>query len=138
LRLFNNFITSTLRYSKRLILVIVLSGSLQFITLLPGVTFVLIVAFLTIAVVLDARLIGYPFRLRLGSFILFLIIRTRLTISYIDLYSLQSIVVVFLSRDILLDLRIRSALVDSFLLYLSFIDTFVDLYRDLIYLTRYC
>jgi hypothetical protein len=38
-------------------------------TLLPGITFVLIVAFLATAVVLDAGLVGSPFRLRLGSFI---------------------------------------------------------------------
>jgi hypothetical protein len=66
----------------------VLAGSLQFIILLPSVIFVLIIAFLTIAIALDARLIGYPFRLRLGSFIIFLVIRTRLTVSYIDLYLL--------------------------------------------------
>jgi hypothetical protein len=39
------------------------SGSLQFITLLPGIAFVLIIAFLAIAVALDAGLIGCPFRL---------------------------------------------------------------------------
>jgi hypothetical protein len=38
-------------------------------TLLPGIAFVLVVAFLTIAVALDARLVSSPFRLRLGSFV---------------------------------------------------------------------
>ena len=39
-------------------------------TLLPGVAFVLIVAFLAIAVALNVRLVGCPFRFRLGSFVL--------------------------------------------------------------------
>jgi hypothetical protein len=106
--LFNNFIISTLRRSKRLILGSVLSGSLQFIMLLP--IFVLIVAFLTIAVALNARLIGYSFRFRLGSFIILFVIRTRLAFSCIDLHLLQPIVVVFLIRDILFSLSVRSIL----------------------------
>jgi hypothetical protein len=37
--------------------------------LLPGIIFILIVAFLAIAVVLDVGLVSSPFRLRLGSFV---------------------------------------------------------------------
>jgi hypothetical protein len=61
--------------------------------LLLGITFALIVAFLTIAVVLDIRLIGRPFRLRLRSFIRFVLrtvimVRTGFTSNDIDLYLL--------------------------------------------------
>jgi hypothetical protein len=62
--------------------------------LLLGVIFVLIVAFLTIAVALDARLVGSPFRLRLRSFVrvvlrtLIIIIGTWFAFSSIELYSL--------------------------------------------------
>ena len=55
---------------------VALSGALQVMTLLPGVTFVLIVAFLTTAVALNVGLIGYPFRFRLGSFVLVSFTRT--------------------------------------------------------------
>jgi hypothetical protein len=37
--------------------------------LLPGIVFVLVVAFLAIAVALDARLVSSPFRLQLRSFV---------------------------------------------------------------------
>jgi hypothetical protein len=87
--------------------------------LLPSVIFVLIVAFLTIAVALNARLIGYSFRFRLGSFIILFVIRTRLAFSCIDLHLLQPIVVVFLIRDILFSLSVRSILsVTAFLFQL--------------------
>jgi hypothetical protein len=49
---------------------IVLAGSLWVIILLLGIILVLIIAFLTIAIALDTRLISSPFRLRLESFIL--------------------------------------------------------------------
>lgn len=52
------------------VVIVALSGSLQFMTLLPGVAFVFVVAFLATAVALDAGLVGCPFRLRLGSFVL--------------------------------------------------------------------
>ena len=50
-------------------------------------------AFLTIAVALNVRLVGYPFRFRLGSFVILsflrtLVIRTRLTVGYVDLHLL--------------------------------------------------
>jgi hypothetical protein len=62
-------------------------------TLLPGVTFALIVAFLTTAVALDAGLVGSPFRLRLRSFIrvvlrTLIVARTGFALSGIDLHLL--------------------------------------------------
>jgi hypothetical protein len=108
--LFNNFIASALRCSKRLILVSMLSGSLQFIMLLPGVIFILIIAFLATAVALDARLVGCPFRLRLRSFVLFLVVRTRLAVSCIDLHLLQPVIVVLPVGDISFSLSVRSIL----------------------------
>ena len=65
-------------------------------TLLLGVEFVLIMAFLTIAIALNVGLVSCPFCFQLGSFILFLMVRTRLTVSYIDLHLLQPIVVILL------------------------------------------
>jgi hypothetical protein len=61
--------------------------------LLPGIAFALIVAFLAIAIALDARLVSSPFRLRLRSFIriilrTFVIVRTGFALSSIDLYLL--------------------------------------------------
>jgi hypothetical protein len=35
-----------------------------------------------------------------------------------------------------LDLSVRSALVDSFLFYLSFVETFVDLHREIVHSFR--
>jgi hypothetical protein len=109
LRLFNNFIASALRRSKRLILVSMLAGSLQFMTLLPGVAFVLVVAFLATAVALNAGLVGCPFRFRLGSFVLF-VVRTRLAFGYIDLHLLQPVIVVLPVGDISFSLSVRSIL----------------------------
>jgi hypothetical protein len=62
-------------------------------TLLPGVTFALIVAFLATAVALDAGLVGSPFRLRLRSFIrvvlrTLIVARTGFALSGIDLHLL--------------------------------------------------
>ena len=70
-----------------------LSRSLQVITLLPGVAFVLIVAFLAIAVALNARLVGRPFRFRLGSFVrsllgFLVVVRTWFASRGIDLHLL--------------------------------------------------
>ena len=95
--------------------------------LLLSVIFVFIVAFFTIAIVLNTRLISYLFRFRLESFIILLIVRTRLAFSYINLYLLQSIVVIFLGKDLLLSLSISSSLVDTFLFYLLFVDSLIDL-----------
>jgi hypothetical protein len=96
-------------------------------TLLLSFVFVLVVAFLAIAVALNARLVGYPFRFRLGSFVLFVVVvRTGLTFGCIDLHFLQPIVVVLPGGYLLLNLSISSSLVDSFLFYLSFVDAFVD------------
>jgi hypothetical protein len=89
----------------------VLAGSLQFITLLPGIAFVLVVAFLAIAVALNAGLVGYPFRFRLGSFIVLFVVRTRLAFSCIDLYLLQPVVVIVLVRNVSLSLSISSTIV---------------------------
>jgi hypothetical protein len=47
--------------------VVVLSGSLQVITLLPGIAFILIVAFLAASIALNIRLVRSPF-VRLRSF----------------------------------------------------------------------
>ena len=64
--------------------------------LLLGVAFVLIMAFLAIAVALNVGLVRCPFYFQLGSFILFLMVRTRLAISCINLHLLQHIVVILL------------------------------------------
>jgi hypothetical protein len=63
------------------------------VTLLPGITFAFIVAFLAIAVALDAGLVGRPFRLRLRSFVRLvlrtvIIVRTGFALSSIDLHLL--------------------------------------------------
>lgn len=89
-------------------------------------------AFFAIAVVLNAGLIGYPFRFRLGSFIILslswtFIIRTGLTLGRIDLHLLQTVVVISLGRNVPLDLSIRLTLeVATFLFYLSFVEALVD------------
>jgi hypothetical protein len=85
-------------------------------TLLPGFTFVLIVAFLAITVVLNVGLIGCPFRFRLGSFVRLsfprtFVVGTRLAGSCIDLHLLQPIVVVVLVWNVSLGLPIRSTAV---------------------------
>jgi hypothetical protein len=112
---------------------------LQVITLLPGVTFALIVAFLTIAVVLDARLVGSPFRLRLRSFVrvvlrTLIVVGTGFALSGIDLYLLQAVIVVLPSRNVPLDLSVRLSLeVTSLLLYLYFENAGVNLDREISY-----
>ena len=107
--------------------ILAVSRILQFMTLLPGVAFVLVMAFLATAVALNAGLVGCPFRFRLGSFVVLLVVGTRLTFSCIDLHSLQPIVVVFPGGDLPLSLSIGSSLVDTFLFHLSFVDSLVDL-----------
>jgi hypothetical protein len=98
------------------------------------------VAFLAIAVVLDVGLVGSPFRLRLRSFVrvvlrTFIIVRTWFAFGSIELYLLQSVIVIVPGRDIPLDLSVSPALVNTFLFYLSFVDTFVDFYYDVVHLT---
>jgi hypothetical protein len=95
------------------------------------------VAFLTIAVVLDAGLVGSPFRLRLRFFVrivlrTLIVVGTGFALSGIDLYLLQAVVVVLLSRNVLLDLSIRLSLeVTSLLLYLHFENAGVNLDREI-------
>jgi hypothetical protein len=89
-------------------------------------------AFLAIAVALDAGLIGSPFRLRLGSFVrvilrTLIVVGTWFTFGGIELHSLQSVVVVFPYWNIAFCLAIsvrRERL--SFLFQLSFIDPSID------------
>jgi hypothetical protein len=62
-------------------------------TLLPGIIFALIVAFLATAVALDAELVGSPFRLRLRSFVrvvprTIVMVRTWFSFSGIELHPL--------------------------------------------------
>jgi hypothetical protein len=62
-------------------------------TLLPGIAFAFVVAFLATAVALDAGLVGRPFRLRLRSFVRFLlrtvvVVGTGFALSGIDLHLL--------------------------------------------------
>jgi hypothetical protein len=71
---------------------LLLSRALQVIILLPGIIFILIVAFLAIAIALDVRLVSSPFRLRLRSFVR-IILRTFVIVlgfalSSIELYLL--------------------------------------------------
>jgi hypothetical protein len=89
----HNLFLRALRSSERVVIRLSLSRALQVITLLPGIAFALIVAFLAIAVALDARLVGSPFRLRLRSFIrvilrTFIIIGTWFAFSSIELHLL--------------------------------------------------
>jgi hypothetical protein len=83
-------------------------------TLLPGVIFAFIVAFLVTTVALDIRLISRPFRLRL--FLVLSVLRTLIIVgtgfalSGIELHLLQSVVVVLLFRDISLSFPVRSFL----------------------------
>jgi hypothetical protein len=89
-----NLFIRALRSSERVILLrLSLSGTLQVITLLPGIVFAFVVAFLATAVALDARLVGSPFRLRLRSFVrvvlrTFIIVGTGFALSSIDLHLL--------------------------------------------------
>ena len=86
-----------------------LAGSLQVMTLLPGIAFVLVVAFLATAVALNAGLVGCPFRFQLRSFVI-LFIRTRLAFSCINLHLLQPIVVVVLVWNVSLSLSVSSTI----------------------------
>jgi hypothetical protein len=66
---------------------------LQVITLLPGIVFAFVVAFLATAVALDVGLIGSPFRLRLRSFVrvvlrTFIVVGTWFAFSSIKLHLL--------------------------------------------------
>jgi hypothetical protein len=120
--------------SERVFLRLALSRSVQFITLLPGVTFAFVMAFLATAVVLNVGLIGRPF-VRLGSFIGWSFLRTSvvagtwLAFGGIDLHLLQTVVVILPGGNVPLDLYVRPALVEvSFLFYLSFEESLIDLY----------
>jgi hypothetical protein len=109
--------------------------------LLPGIVFTFVVAFLVTTVALDIGLIGRPFRLRLFLVLSVLrtliIVRTGFALSGIELHFLQSVVIVVLGRNIPLDLYVSPALVNTFLFYLSFIDTLVDLERNFVYFLEY-
>jgi hypothetical protein len=61
------------------------------------------------------------------------VVGTWLALFSIDLHLLQTVVVISLGRNVPLDLSVRSALVDSFLLYLSFVETFVDLHYKIVH-----
>jgi hypothetical protein len=107
--------------------------------LLLGIIFALIVAFLATAVVLDVRLVGRLFRLRLESFILSFtqtfVVRTYLASYSVDLYLLQTVVVVLLGRNVPLDLSVRLALeVTTLLFYLYFENTRVNLNSEVGYI----
>jgi hypothetical protein len=111
-----------------------LSGALQVITLLPGIAFALIVAFLAIAVALDAGLVGSPFRLRLRSFVrvvlrTFIVVGTWFAFGGIELHLLQSVVVVVLIRNVAFGLPVSSIIVSvtASLFQLQLKDPIVDL-----------
>jgi hypothetical protein len=95
------------------------------------------VAFLATAVALDARLVGRPFRLRLRSFIRFVLrtvimVGTRFALCGIDLHLLQAVVVVLLSRNVPLDLSVRLSLeVTTLLFYLHFENAGINLDREI-------
>ena len=62
---------------------------------------------------------------------------TWLAFGGVDLHLLQTVVVVFLGRNVPLDLRVWSAVEETtFLFHLSFVDTFVDLYREIVHIFR--
>jgi hypothetical protein len=89
-------------------------------------------------VALDVGLIGRPFSLRLFLALsvlrtLVVVVRTRFTLGSIELHLLQSVIVIVPGRDVLLDLGVSPALVNTFLFYLSFVDAFVNLERNLVY-----
>ena len=59
---------------------------------------------------------------------------TWLAFGGVDLHLLQTVVVVFLGRNVPLDLRVWSAVEETtFLFHLSFVDTFVDLHREIVH-----
>jgi hypothetical protein len=108
-------------------------------TLLPGLIVACVMACFAAFVALALRLIVCPSsRLRslVLSFLRTFVVRTWLALRGVDLHLLQTVVVVFLGRNVPLDLSVRSALVDSFLLYLSFVETFVDLHREIVHSFR--
>jgi hypothetical protein len=79
--------------SERVLLQLTLSRSLQFMTLLPGIAFAFIVAFLVTAVALNIGLIGSLFvwlllLFILVSFLITLVVGTWLAFSGIDLHPL--------------------------------------------------
>ena len=94
---------------------VALSGALQVMTLLPGVAFVLVMAFLATTVALNVGLVGCPFRFRLRSLLLSLLrtflVGTRLAVSCIDLHLLQPVVVVVPVRNVSLGFSISSTIV---------------------------
>jgi hypothetical protein len=86
--------------------------SLQFITLLSDGAVTSVVAFLATAVALNIGLVVYP-SVRLWSWWSFprtLVVGTWLALRGVDLHLLQTVVVVLLGRNVLLDLVVRLAL----------------------------
>ena len=82
-------------------------------TLLPGVAFACVVAFLAAFVALNTGLVFCPFvRLRslLLSFPWTFVVRTWLALRGIDLHLLQAVVVVLPSRNVPLDFSVRPSL----------------------------
>jgi hypothetical protein len=117
----DNLFIGALGGSERVILRVLLSGPLQVMTLLPGIALVLVMAFHATAVALDFGLVGRPFRLRLGSFVLsFLrtfVVGTWLASRGVDLHLLQTVVVILPGRNVPLDLGVRLALEVTTLLF---------------------
>jgi hypothetical protein len=108
-------------------------------TLLPCLTVTCVVAWSAVFVALALGLVVCPSgRLRslVLSFLRTFVVRTWLALRSVDLHLLQTVVVVFPGRNVPLDLSVRSALVDSFLLHLSFVETFVDLHREIVHSFR--
>jgi hypothetical protein len=107
-------------------------------TLLPGVVFAFVVAFLVTTVALDVRLIGRPFRLRLFLVLSVLrtliVVRTGFALSGIELHLLQSIVIVVPGRDIPLNLSVSLTLeVITLLFHLHLENTGVNLDGEICY-----
>jgi hypothetical protein len=108
-------------------------------TLLLGVVFAFIVAFLVITIVLDIRLIGRPFCLRLFLVLsvlrtLVIIVGTGFALGSIELYLLQSVVIVVPGRDIPLNLSVSLTLeVITLLFYLYLENAGVNLDSEVCY-----
>jgi hypothetical protein len=117
----HNLRVGALSSSERFIVAgLVLSGSLQFMTLLPGITIARVIAVLAAFVALNIRLVVCPFvRLRslLLSFSRTLSIGTWLAFRSVELHLLQPVVVVSLGRNVPLDLRVRLTLEVTTLLF---------------------
>ena len=112
------------------------SRILQFMTLLPGVAFVFVVAFLATTVALYAGLVGSPFRFRLWAFVMSLsrtFVGTGLALGGVDLHFLQAIIVVVPGGDFPWSLSVGPSLVNSFLFYLSFIEALINLERHFVH-----